>query len=218
MKPSLLPRFSRSLILNSVVIVVTVFADHVVAANVTWDLLSAGANNGTITGGAGAWDAATTNWSTDGGVTNVAWSNAGNDTAVFAGTAGTVTLGAPITAGGLTFNSTSYIVTGAQTLTLAGATPTINVGSGLTSTIGSAVLFVIGGTSGLTKSGGGTLTLTSSAVSTYTGSTAVNGGQLSLSFATATPNNLVPSGSALSLNGGAISMLLASGLTKSQTF
>ena len=109
-------------------------------------------------------------------------------------------------------------MTGPQTLTLAGTTPSINVGSGLTATLGSAVAFVVNGTAGLTKSGAGTLTLTSSSAYTFTGSTTVNGGQLSLSYATATPHDLIPSGSAISLNGGSISMLLASGLTKSQSF
>ena len=64
------------------------------------------------------------------------------------------------------------------------------------------------GTSGLTKVGTGTLTLNSSAASTYTGATTVSFGTLALDFANAiTPTNLLNSGSNLTLAGGTFSLL-----------
>jgi len=102
--------------------------------------------NGASAGGAGTWDTTTKNWDA-GAAPHVSWNNANNDTAVFAGTAGTVTLGAPVTAGGLTFNTANYVLTGG-TITLAGSA-TINCGAN--ATISSA----IAGTAGLTKTGGG---------------------------------------------------------------
>jgi autotransporter-associated beta strand protein len=90
------------------------------------------------------------------------------------GTAGTVTINAPVTAHNLTFNTSGYTVarTLANTLTLAGATPTVSMASGISATISS----VIAGTAGLTKAGLGTLTV--SGANTYTGATAVNAGTL----------------------------------------
>jgi autotransporter-associated beta strand protein len=84
-----------------------------------------------------------------------------------------VTLGVAITAHNLTFNTSGYIVTG-NTLTLGGASPTIDVLSGTSATISS----VIAGTAGLTKGGLGTLTL--SGTNTYTGGTTINAGTLSI--------------------------------------
>jgi len=114
--------------------------------------------NGTSQGGEGTWDTTEERWGTDeGGPYTSIWNNSNNDTAVFAGTAGTVTLGTGITAGGLTFNTAGYTITG-NTLTLAGASaPIVNVATG-TSTIASN----IAGTAGLEKSGTGTLVLTNS--------------------------------------------------------
>ena len=149
------------------------FAGSASAASLTWDITpgAIGAGDGIITGGTSAWDLSNGNWTIDGGANNIGWVNANNDTAVFGDTAGTVTLGVPITAGGLTFNTTGYTVTG-STLTLGGATPTILVGSGMTATVSS----ILAGTTGLTKSGTGILVL--SADNTYTGGTTVSAGTL----------------------------------------
>jgi len=96
------------------------------AGTLTW-----GASGG---GGSGDWNTTTGAWWN--GAT-VPWVNANGDTAVFAGTAGTVTLTAPITAGGLTFNTTGYTVT-AGTLTLAGGTAAvITTGSTLSASVAS---------------------------------------------------------------------------------
>ncbi|BCU76029.1 hypothetical protein llg_07440 [Luteolibacter sp. LG18] len=65
-----------------------------------------------------------------------------------------------------------WVLSGGNTLTLAGTTPT------LTTTTDATISSVITGTVGMTKAGSGLLAL--SAQSTYTGNTVVNGGVLSL--------------------------------------
>lgn len=145
-----------------------------IAADVTWDITpgTVGAGDSAITGGLGAWNTTNGNWTIDDGVNNIAWINANNDTAIFGGTAGTVTLGTTITAGGLTFNSSGYIVTG-STLTLGGVAPAVTVtNTADTATISS----IIAGGAGFTKSGTGTLIL--GADNTYSGGTTVSAGTL----------------------------------------
>jgi fibronectin-binding autotransporter adhesin len=143
------------------------------AADLQWSA------NGVTPGGGG-----TGNWNTSApalwfnGSTFQSWNNASLDNAIFGGTAGTatVTINAPVTAHNLTFNISGYTVarTGAaaNTLTLSGVSPTIDVVSGVSAIISS----VIAGTAGLTKAGLGTLTL--SGINTYTGATNVNTGTL----------------------------------------
>ena len=121
------------------------------------------------------------------------WINATLDNAIFGGTAGTVTLGTPITVHNITFNTANYTLTG-NTLTLAGATPTITVTSG-TSTINS----IIAGTAGLTKAGTGALTL--SANNTFTGGVTVNAGTLTLSGTNGFTGNVNVNAGLLTLSG-----------------
>ena len=137
--------------------------------------------------GAGTWNTTTTNWGTStGGPYDAAiWSNATPDSAIFQGTAGTVTLGGPITAGGLTFAVDGYTVTG-NTLTLSGTT-TVSAG---TATIAS----LVAGSTGLTKAGAGTLTLTGA--NNYTGGTTISAGTLHLSSVTAAGTNTITLGNA----------------------
>lgn len=81
-------------------------------------------------GGSGTWDAGTTaDWSTSVGGSSVVWTN--GDLGVFGGTAGTVTIASGgVSASGLTFNTTGYIVgNGGGPLTLTG-TPTITTDAG----------------------------------------------------------------------------------------
>ena len=79
--------------------------------------------------------------------------------------------------GNITFDGTGYTLntstSGAGTLTLGGATPTITTNAP-SATINSILM----GTNGLTKAGTGTLTLTNT--NTYTGGTTVNNGTLTL--------------------------------------
>lgn len=147
------------------------------AVNLTWDpVLDAG-----VTGGAGTWDTTLANWWN--GAADVAWPNLA-DTAIFGGTAGGAVLintGTGISAGGLTFNTTGYSISGnvaGDTLSLIGATPTITVTNGSDSAIINAI---ITGTAGMTKTGAGGLVI--AGVNTYTGGTVVNAGFLSLTGA-----------------------------------
>ncbi len=148
-----------------------------------WDA-DANAGNG-VGGGAGTWNTTTANWFN--GATDQVWNNSAVDAAIFGGTAGAVTLGVPITAQSLQFNTSGYALSGSA-LTLSGTAPGIDIGSG-TVTINS----ILAGTSGFTKSGAGNLVL--SAANTYSGATNISGGVLQ-----ATANNVIPSGSALSLS------------------
>ena len=94
--------------------------------------------------------------------------------AIFGGSAGTVNVNGATSAHNLTFNTSGYTVSGGSTLTLTGASPAIDVGSGLGAIIGS----VVAGTAGLTKAGDGALTL--SGANTYTNGTTINAGTLQI--------------------------------------
>jgi len=153
-----------------------------------------------LTGGASTtWDTNTTaNWWN--GVSTVNWPALGgaDDDAVFGGTAGTVTI-TTATANDITFNTTGYTISGG-TLTLnGGSTPAISNGSGIDATVSS----VISGTLGLTKTGGGILTL--SGANNFTGTTTVDGGILKAGNAAALGSNAngttVSAGAALDVNG-----------------
>jgi autotransporter-associated beta strand protein len=157
------------------------------AGSLTWD------GNGSTTpnpnGGTGNWDVnSTATWWN--GTANVVWPALGgtDDDAVFANTAGTVSLTTPITANGLTFNTTGYLLQG-NTLTLNGTTPTITTAASVSATIDS----VLAGTS-LTKAGAGTLTLT--AANTYNSTTTISAGTLALSNG----NNRLPTGTTVSFS------------------
>lgn len=120
--------------------------------------------------GAGTWDTTNLKWSTvtGGPYDEAIWNNSNLDTAVFQGTAGTVTLGAPVTVGGMTFNTANYQVTGNSTNTL-----TLAAGADIHSTVGTnngndpEISAVLAGTNGFTKTGTGWLGLnaTSSSLS-----------------------------------------------------
>ncbi len=142
-----------------------------------WD----GDGVGSVGGGTGTWNTTLTRWHTALNFSNgyQAWNNASNNDADFRGTAGTVTLGTAITARSLTFQTSGYTIAG-NTLTLAGGTGAINTGSG-TQTISS----IIAGSSGLTKSGTGTLILSGSNI--YTGVTTVSAGTLQIGAGVAPP-------------------------------
>ena len=169
----------------------------VYASTLTWDTApgTIGAGDSAITGGTGAWDESTGNWTTDGGANNIAWVNANIDSAIFSGAAGTVTLSS-ITANNLTFNDNAGYTLGSGSLTLAGATPTI------TTNVDAAISSQISGTVGMIKDGTGVLTLTGA--NDYTGGTTINDGTLQIGDGTTngTVNGTysIASGGVLKLN------------------
>jgi autotransporter-associated beta strand protein len=139
-----------------------------VPTTLTWDpdTVTTGAQDGS-----GNWDnGITANWWN--GSADVVWANLGS--AIF-GVGGTgtyaVTITNNVTANSLTFNSGSYniVAAGGQTLTLAGVAQ-IAANTNVT------ISLPIAGTSGLTKTGGGTLSLTGN--NTFGGDLSVNGGKV----------------------------------------
>ncbi|MCX5514797.1 hypothetical protein C3941_10590 [Kaistia algarum] len=135
--------------------------------------------NGTVEGGTGTWNAATTNWTGapgDAGL-NAPWMGS---VGVFMGTAGTVTVDGTQAFDTLQFKTDGYGLTGG-TLAIApafGSFGTVATDAGVTTTIGSVIADGTGA-NGLRKVGGGTLVL--SGVNTYSGGTEVSGGTLSVS-------------------------------------
>ena len=99
----------------------------------------------------------------------------------------TVELTSPRTVGKLTFGDTDpgtaagwtlgNNITPANTLTLAGTSPTVTVNA-LGTDMAATISAVVAGTSGMSKAGTGTLVLTTA--STYSGGTTINGGTLQL--------------------------------------
>lgn len=133
-------------------------------------------------GNASAWNTLETNkpWFDAVSGTFVAWPNTSADIAVFgggtSGTAGTVTVG-NVTANGIIFNAPfagNYTLSGGS-ISLEGTTPTI------TANVNAAISSVLTGTAGLVKNGTGNLTLSGSTANTYTGTTTVSNGTLTLS-------------------------------------
>lgn len=168
--------------------------------------------------GSFTWDNASTSaWGpATGGPYASVWTSE-ND-AVLEGAPGTVTIASP-TAHSITFNTTGYVLSGASTLTLNGATPTLLLGSGVSATIGNNTATVLGGSVGLTKAGLGTVTLNPSAVSTLTGGISVAGGTFLESFANlAAPTDLLNSGNVLTLGGGTLSLTGKGSAVTSQSF
>ena len=161
-------------------------APSVHAASLTWDI-SLG-NGATITGGTGTWTNGLGNWNTGAGDTT--WNNATPDAATFGGTAGTVTLGGAVNVSNITFDADYLIDGGGNTLTLASSTITTNTNATLNATLD--------GTTGLVKSGGGTLSLSGSTANIFTGLTTVSAGTLQLG-----------------MDGGAVNAIAGGGLTVS---
>ena len=107
----------------------------------------------------------------------------------------------------------NWTLSGANTLTLAGTTPTINVLNQNT-TISS----VIAGTAGLTKAGKGTLTL-GGATDTFTGGLKDNAGTLTLDYnASGSPSSTLVPSQALTLSGGTLNLNGNAGTASSQAF
>jgi fibronectin-binding autotransporter adhesin len=137
-------------------------------------------------GGSGTWinDGTTANWFD--GTTDVIWTQ--NSTAIFGGTTGTVDISGAVTAAGLVFNTTNYIIQGGNLDFSTGAVVDVGVTQ---ATINSVLRF------GFTKTGTGLLIL---------GGTNVLAGQtLQLNAGTVRLNTSTALGNAsIALNGGAL--------------
>ncbi|MEI6607862.1 MAG: autotransporter-associated beta strand repeat-containing protein, partial [Verrucomicrobiota bacterium] len=125
--------------------------------------------------------------------------------------AGPLTLGA----GGIDMSVATVNLTLGPPIAL-GVNQTWNVTSGMTL----AASGIISGTGiSLAKAGAGTLTLSGSAVNTFTGGLAVNGGTLLENFSNlSTPTNLINTGNVLTLAGGALSLTGKASAVTSQSF
>lgn len=132
------------------------------------------------TGGSGIWDTGSSLWR-NGTATGPLeqWPSTDPSTAYaqLAGTAGTLTLNSDsvnLNLNRIVFGTTGYEVagptSGTATLNLSGTAPQINTGASIIATISAK----ISGSTGLTKTGAGTLTL--SGTNSYTGATTVSSG------------------------------------------
>jgi autotransporter-associated beta strand protein len=179
-----------------------------------------------VLGGAGTWDTTSTYWSSSGtGKDNKTWGNTSDYNASFGGTASTsaVTVSGAVIANGLTFASSGYTLS-AGTLNLYGGGIDTSYSSG-GGTVSSAVvlragqdwnvasggaLTVSGAISGgyaITKSGGGTLSLTNvSSGYTFSGGITLSVGCLTYGAAAGTNNVSLGSGT-LTLSGGTLATL-----------
>lgn len=152
-----------------------------------WD---ADGDTTTDTGGSGTWDAGSSLWRSGSSTGTLSqWPNIDPaiDTAQLAGTAGTLTLNSDsvnLNVNKITFATTGYEITapgsGTATVNLSGSAPKIDTGTSVSATISAP----ISGSTGLTKTGSGTLTLSGN--NSYTGVTTVassstNGGIVNVS-------------------------------------
>lgn len=164
------------------------------AADLTWDT-SASAG---VQSAAGTWNNQTTsNWTGDGGASNVQWNNANLDNAIFTttGSAYTVTLVTP------TVNNISFAGSGAGVVTLSASTLTF--GGTITVAAGNAVSIgaQLSGAGSIISSG--TLTLTGTS-NNFTGGVTLNTGSLLSLSGSSLGADVLGSGT-LTLNGGTIS-------------
>lgn len=151
------------------------------SATLTWN---GGVSGDWVNGGAG--------W------TGGSWNNSTPDSAIFSGTTPTsVTINAGgVTVDDLTVSSGTYSFGGTGTLTLSNSS--ISIASGLTTTLNSA----LAGTTGLTKTGAGTL-IFSGTNKNYSGTTTITGGAIQISGAAAGNLGSTNNG-AVTLDGGAL--------------
>ncbi|WP_164985750.1 autotransporter-associated beta strand repeat-containing protein [Bosea sp. Tri-44] len=136
--------------------------------------------NGTVDGGSGIWNGGNANWTGAPGHAgiNAPWLGS---VGVFQGTAGAVTVPGTQSFDTLQFNSDGYVLTGGSLGLGVTGGGTINTASGVTVSIGSAIVDGVG--TSLTKVGAGTLILTGT--NTYSGGTTIGGGTLRAGSASA---------------------------------
>jgi fibronectin-binding autotransporter adhesin len=167
------------------------------AAGNYWDGAGTTANN-VVGGGSGTWNGANTNWTNSSGSANGVWP--GGAVAIFQGTAGTVTVSGALNIGGLTFNTTGYVLnsgtltgiaTDGNTLTIDGTSATVDINS------------VLAGGS-YEKKGSGRIQLYGT--NTYSGATTVSEGTLMVAnnnaLGSTSSGTTVKSGASVALRGG----------------
>ncbi|MEN4918929.1 autotransporter-associated beta strand repeat-containing protein [Achromobacter spanius] len=147
--------------------------------------------DGTLAGGAGTWQAGSTNWTNQAGQLSQTW---GGNFAVFGGAAGgAVTVAGEQAVTGMQFFTNGYALQGGA-LRLAAGANNFRVDPTLTGTVNS----VIRGTGALNKRDQGTLVL--GGANEYTGGTQISEGVLQVSA----DNNLGAAGTGLSFGGGTL--------------
>ena len=125
--------------------------------------------DGTIHGGNGTWDSATTNWTNENGNAPSTWTDL---VAVFTGTAGTVTINDPTRVNGLQFATDGYTLTGTGSLDMTQPLTEVRIDPSRTATLDIDLV----GSGGLHKTGAGTVILTGDA--SYAGQTQISAGTL----------------------------------------
>ncbi|RFC45582.1 MAG: Autotransporter-associated beta strand repeat-containing protein, partial [Verrucomicrobia bacterium] len=210
LKLSLLPMRAKQIVVAGLLPMLILTGSPVSAADLYWDSDGTGASSSSILtgsglGGGGTWDTTNARWWNGTGYSS--WTNLNLDTALFWGTAGTVTLGTGITVGGLTFNTTGYIIdAGSSTLTFGATNNAITLNNVAAATLTGAVA----GTGNVTLTGGvygggtaGTLTLNGTSTGGWSGTTTINNG---MTMALAGSNQALLNTSGITLNGGAITL------------
>ena len=128
----------------------------------------------------GSWNTTDANWTNP-----TVWNNANSDSAIFGATgAGPVTTTVPITLRGMRFDANGYSVTAPASLTFsAGGGGSLAPGEIQVATdVSVQINNKLSGSVGLTKTGGGTLVLSNTDTSDYTGTTTISAGKLQLGF------------------------------------
>ena len=200
--------------------VLTFITSH--AATLYWDggTVDIGTDGNGLSGGtAGNWNTTLLNWDRGANLSHVAWNNSNNDTAVFGGTAGTVTLTAPVTVGGLQFNTHNYTVAAStQGLTFGGTDNTIRA-NGANSNVTATISGTVGGSgnvvlTALNGPSANTVNFTGASAGGWSGSTTINPG-MTLVVGTTTAsdptNRALYNTSGITLNSGAMTLNFASG-------
>lgn len=153
----------------------TVLLNTVSISDLVWWNGATASPTGAVEGGDGIWSVAGGNFTNAASTVSGPWAGNGS-MAVFGGTAGTVTIaaGEVLSPAGINFRTDGYVITGADAasgLALDGPTG-IDTADG----VGATIAAVLSGSGSLTKTGGGTLTLTAN--NSFTGLTTVLGGTL----------------------------------------
>lgn len=151
--------------------------------------------DGTVHGGAGIWDSATSNWTSELGDSAQSWDGT---TAVFQGASGIVNVEGTQTVQGLRFLNDGYYIKGSGNLNLennSNGVVTVEVASGVTSSLA----VNLSGTGTLSKEGSGMLALYGA--STLGGKVEVKNGTLAVNGSISGRDVTVHSGAALTGEG-----------------